>query len=91
MSVPAASRVWTRSYESAAVPVSRRDQNCLLVVPRWSVGYSIHSSSRASSWFIPTRNALMNERFDSTSVVVAAGSVSMPGSSQSCEIAASVW
>ena len=59
--MPAASRVWTRSYESAAVPVSRRDQNCRLVVARWSVGYSIHSSSRASSWFIPTRNALRGD------------------------------
>lgn len=33
----------------------------------------------------------MNVRFDSTSVVVSAGSVSMPGSSQSCEISASAW
>ena len=56
-----------RSAISSGWPV----QNELKYVPRWSVGYSRHSSSRAISWLSPTRYASMNRLLVSSSVAMS--------------------
>ena len=62
---------------SASRPGSGRapdtSQNCRNGVPRWSVGYSRHSSSRAISWLSPTMYASMKGWFVSSSEIVLGG------------------
>ena len=72
---------------SVAPAPASRSQNRRTGVPRWSVGYRRHSSSRLSSWFIPARNAATKRGFVSSSVTESGGIASTPGSRRRAVVA----
>ncbi len=65
-----------------STPPSSRSQKRWNGVPRWSVGYTRHSSSAFISWFIPTRNAAVNAGLVCSRIAVSGSSPSADGSIQ---------
>ena len=86
------SRTFSASAAGGSPSVSTQpevSQNWRKVLPRWSVGYSRQSSSRANSWLTPTMYASMKGWFWTIREIVLGGMSFRLGTKKSAEMSRS--